>query len=335
MRRIILLLLLTGIGRTAFSNAAQPGFWSASGFSEFVPLVRADSQAVGKIRMQSEFVAIHVYRGFAVVKGTYRMRNLHGETVTFTAGYPLWNRKNELGSYLLNTRPDSLARFRVLVNGQLQPHSLLADSGDYAHEQQKWYAWKNTFGPMEEKVFTVYFMVEIPESSMRKGYDRYKTRPFIYITESGSTWQHPIERADILVVLKDGLELKHVEGIWPLRDIRTRDRDRLLYSFRNKTPSDTDNLVLAFSRDAGPADGFSIAQAWSKADSYYAGMDAEKAPESLNGWEPARMKDFRQLENTFSGNWIWMLIIIIPALLLVALIVLVVWVVRRIRRRKG
>lgn len=328
-------MLLIGIGRTVFSNAAQPGFWSASGFSEFVPLVRADSQAVGKIRMQSEFVAIHAYRGFAVVKGTYRMRNLSDETVKFTAGYPLWNRKNELGSYLLNTRPDSLARFKVLVNGKLQPHSLLADSGDYAHEQQKWYAWKNTFGPREEKVFTVYFIVEIPESSLRKGYDRYKTRPFIYITGSGSTWHHPIERADILLVLKDGLELTDIEGVWPLRDIHTYGPDRLLYSFRNKTPSDTDNLVLAFNSDAGPANGFSFFDVLSKAERFYTGIDIEKVPESLNGWKPARIKDFRKLENAISGNWIWSLVFVIPALLLVTVIVLVILLIRKIRRRKG
>lgn len=70
------------------SNAAQPGVWNAGG-GGFNLLFPEDSSAFRKIQMQREAIAIQLYPGFGVVKGTYHMRNSTADTIKIKVGYPV------------------------------------------------------------------------------------------------------------------------------------------------------------------------------------------------------------------------------------------------------
>lgn len=81
--------LLLGIGLILFcSNVSQPGIYNAGGTS-FSMLFPEDSLSYKKVQMQNETIFIQLYKGFAVVKGTYEMVNTSVDSLKFTMGYPV------------------------------------------------------------------------------------------------------------------------------------------------------------------------------------------------------------------------------------------------------
>ncbi|PHK03737.1 hypothetical protein VF10_38295, partial [Nostoc linckia z13] len=70
------------------ANAAQPGIWNAGG-KVFTMLYPEDSLSFKKVQMQQERIYIQLYKGFAVVKGTYIFKNTSNENLQFKMGYPV------------------------------------------------------------------------------------------------------------------------------------------------------------------------------------------------------------------------------------------------------
>ena len=297
MKRLIFLIFTAIVINQLPGNSAQPGIWSSGGFGHFELLFPEDSAARGKIKMTSEQVYIDIYKGFAVVKGVYHMKNLSANTLKFRAGYPLHSQgKHEIESFITEYNPDRLDAFSVRFDKKLIHHQLFPDSSENSYRPQVWYIWENTFSPNQEHEYTVHFIVEIKESSMRKGYGKRQTYPFIYITESGSTWLNPIGKADIMVRLMDGLKMENVEGVWPQVALRTNGTNAFYYGFQELMPLSEHNLVLALDFDL--ASDFSIKTVVANANVYFKKLDFLTIPADVKSWEACNIKDFRELKSS-------------------------------------
>jgi hypothetical protein len=329
--RLFILFILISLSNVVSGNAAQPGYWASSGYRHFQLLFPEDSNAFGKVQMKEEFVAIQIYNGFAVVRGTYTMQNLSNKPLLFRAGYPLRTEKRpQVRGSLALIELDSLYALSVRVNGIARPIVRYNDSSYSTQYPQQWYVWNCEFTPGGTLVFEVFFIVEIKMNGLRQGYSHHDTYPFIYITESGSTWQNPIGKADIVVQLMDGLKWEQIEGVWPNSRVKGNGKDMLYYHFENRIPSDTDNLVLAFQLKI--PNYFRFSSVISLKEKLHEEIK-KLNPSSIQGqtWKETHFPDAMRLEDkaTFFTYILWALPLVIAA----AVIGLIIWVITKLVKR--
>src|SRR5690606_17251296 len=109
---IAFLLMAVVFSQKAFANAAQPGIWNAGG-TVFTMLYPEDSLTFKKVQMQQELIYIQLYKGYAVVKGTYLFRNTTDEKLNFKMGYPVNGIYSGGDADLNQVKLDSLSRFKI------------------------------------------------------------------------------------------------------------------------------------------------------------------------------------------------------------------------------
>src|SRR5690606_35348662 len=113
----VFLLIAVASSQKVVANAAQPGIWNAGG-SVFTMLYPDDSLTFKKVQMQHERIYIQLYKGYAVVKGTYLFRNTTGEPLNFKMGYPV-NGIYYGGDVDRNeVTLDSLSRFKIKAKNE-------------------------------------------------------------------------------------------------------------------------------------------------------------------------------------------------------------------------
>lgn len=331
--RILQLLGISFMVLIFCSNAAQPGVWNAGG-GGFNLLFPEDSSAFGKIQMESEAIAIQLYPGFAVVKGTYRMRNQTSERIVIKVGYPIEGiydteqrtERNEIsfdGLYQLQVFQDGKARSIIEepVKSR-QPQTQTFDNDN-------WYIWESVFPPNASTEINVYFMVNTNVAKITEGYARDRHNAFIYILESGRIWQQPINEAVFKVQLMDGLKLDNIHGISQRIDFQAvPNRDLLFGKKLTFTPMPEDNLLVNYGEHREDFDF--VAQAKQSA-AYFSAVDqlADLVIDetTLLPYEEADPYIVHQV-NLIS--WFWQLLILIP----VFLGLLVVYGVYRAWRRR-
>ncbi len=332
---LIRLLFLLFFPLLVFSNSAMPGFWSGGTGGEFYPLYKQDSIHLGKIQMQSEEILVHLYPGFAVVKGTYHMLNPSHEPVTLHTGYPI-------NGHLSNREVYSVALsdiygLKVLVNDSAVPNQKVQGdnaiiSTDVFNYSSNWYVWQMTYAPQAITTITVYFMVNTQDAVLRKGYDRKEGNAFTYILESGRAWKDSIEQGTISVFLKGGLTLHDIYGVIPNSKLLGNDTF-LYYQFTGLEPTDTDNVII-WHKQLGEAFNFdSLAL---DASTWYAGMDAPVVRPPLSQLKPVTAFDFQvpKLGSTMIGI-AFLAVIVAPFLLGGVVLALAVWLIYRNRKQKN
>ncbi|MEZ4777249.1 MAG: hypothetical protein R3D00_28995 [Bacteroidia bacterium] len=328
----LLLLALTG-----FANVAQPGFWNAGGTGTFSLLFPEDSAAYKKIQMVKEQVSIQLYRGYAVIKGSYFMFNDTEEPVSLRVGYPLNASFDGNTSNREEVRFDSLYALKAYINGQpapiiAQPLNGTDDSG----YNDNWYIWNTLFPPGDTTLVEVYFIVNTNETSISKGYDRDHNNGFIYLLETGATWKQPIVQGEIRLRLMDNLTAGDLKGVSPDSAVMLHsDARTMLLHFQNLSPTGDDNLVIAYTPNI---QDFDFASVVTQETALFRAID-QFATENL---QPG---DF--LPNSFgspfdvsgnSGRWIGVLFFVmiygIPFLAIFVVIVLGYQIFRLVRNRK-
>ncbi len=242
---ISLLILLSP---SLFANSAQPGFWNAGGAGTFSLLFPEDSTGYKKIQMVRELVSIQLYKGYAVVKGTYWMYNTTDSLISIKAGYPLNSsfegksddyRKAEI-------KFESLYGIEVYSNNLKQ--TLLAETETSSYPN--WYVWQNAFAPQDTTKITVYFIVNTNNTFIRSGYAGDENNGFIYLLETGSTWKQPIVTGEIRMELKDGISIQGIQGIKPDSVFRiNEEKAQLLYRFSNLSPTPEHNIILKYTEN--------------------------------------------------------------------------------------
>lgn len=245
---LVLFLLSQVIYKNGFSNAAQPGVWNAGG-TVFTMLFPGDSATFKKVQMQEERIYIQLYKGYAVVKGTYFFRNTTKEKLNFKMGYPVngiyYGGTTDLNGVIL----DSLSRFKIRAQGNWLP--LLEQPqegyGNITVTGDNWRVWQMTFNPEERQTVEVYFIVNTNKASIRRGYRTDKKNAFIYLLESGSVWCRPIEKGSFYLQLMDGLSAKDIKGISKGFGFAFNETSGVYAGEKNNfSPTPDDNLVVTY-----------------------------------------------------------------------------------------
>ena len=231
------------------SNVSQPGIYNGGGMA-FTMLFPEDSLAYKKVQMQEEKIYIQLYKGYAVVKGTYKMVNTTKEKLSFKMGYPINGIYNGGESDLNQVQLDSIYKFKVKSNSKelLIDKAAFDDSDNViVFNDENWLTWQMDFLPNQTNNVEVYFIVNTNLGQVTKGYNKKETNTFIYLLESGSVWKQPIAKGDFIIELKDNLKVEDIDGI--SNHFNFKKHPTLNILFGNKTnfsPTPNDNLIITY-----------------------------------------------------------------------------------------
>ena len=232
------------------SNVSQPGIYNSGG-TAFSMLFPEDSLTYKKVQMQEESIYIQLYKGYAVVKGTYKMVNTSSEKLSFRMGYPINGIYNGGDHHLNQVSLDSIYKFKVKSNHQNVDilKSKFEDTNEVmTFNNDNWLLWKMDFLPKGVNLVEVYFIVNTNNAQITKGYSSANFNVFTYLLESGKVWKQPIENGNFIVELKDHLKLESIQGISDHFGFkRVPNKEILMGSKTNFSPTPEDNLIITYS----------------------------------------------------------------------------------------
>ena len=340
MKKILLVLILFIPGFRMTANVAQPGIWNAGGMGNFSLLFPEDSLAFKKIQMVDEKVSIQLYKGYAVVKGIYKMYNSTGDTVKLKTGYPLNSnfRSETNNTHRAEIMFDSLYGLDVKINSV--PAKIISEpyvSGKVNSENENWYVWNNIFAPEDTTVITVYFIVNTNNTMIRKGYTKDKFNGFMYLLETGSTWKQPIIKGEIRIKTEDNISIDDIKGLSPDSIFKTdADKNLLQYKFTNVSPENSDNIIITYSENIEDLNFDNILSLKTK---LYNSID-EFSEMDINP-EGLKHKKFQSPYEVESSDWVSILLVLsvigIPVIIVLVLItlfiLLLIWIIKRKKKK--
>lgn len=252
--RIAFLLMTIVLHQKIFANAAQPGIWNAGG-TVYTMLYPEDANTFKKVQMQQERIFIQLYKGFAVVKGTYVFKNTSNEYLQFKMGYPIngiySGGENDLNQIIL----DSLSQFKIKANNkwlllEKENHpDINNNTQNFNAFSDNWKVWQMQFAPNEIQKVEVYFIVNTNEARIRKGYNIEKRNAFIYLLESGNVWKNNIEKGEFYIQLMNGLTPENIQGISEGFGFKFNTQYQIFAGQKtNFTPTPKDNLIINYSQ---------------------------------------------------------------------------------------
>lgn len=337
-RLCLALLLLPALLR---ANIAMPGFFGAGLAGGFTLHYPADSVHFDHLEMAAEEVRILLYPGFAVVGGSYRLRNLGPTSARVHLGYPvhqlLMDERAGIGDYY-ELDQDDLYALEVWVDGRpvpVAPLDLPEVAERWGQTGPHWYVWETPFPAGGEVRVEVRFIVDTHRASVRQGYHTEPANGFIYLLESGRPWAGTIGQGTFVLRLMGGLGLDDLEGLEPDGRFQALPESATLwYAFTDLEPGPTDNLLIRYGPRPEPVD---IAALIEQAAVYYAQLSladpakvdtAALAPISRPGLFAAA-----GVGGTLVSGAMLAVIYGPPLLLLLTVVIILVVVVRRWRRR--
>ncbi|RKD18652.1 hypothetical protein BCY91_15055 [Pelobium manganitolerans] len=338
-----LFLIAVATSQKVFANAAQPGVWNAGG-TVFTMLYPEDSLTFKKVQMVEEKIYIQLYKGYAVVKGTYLFRNTTKDKLNFKMGYPIngiyYGGDIELNEVVL----DSLSSFKVKAKNQwlsLLPEShpeLNNDNSSAVPSDDNWMVWQMNFAPEESQTVEVYFVVNTNNAKVRKGYNTESHNAFIYLLESGSVWKNPIEKGSFYVQLMDGLTTENINGISQGFGFRYNETHKLYAGAKtNFSPTPKDNLVVTYYEHN---EHFVFEKALLQTENLFSKIDemSQSALETLT-YTDVQIGDPYKVESTFWGAFpglLTLFVVFAPFIIGFIAVVIIIWAIfkwRRIRRK--
>lgn len=328
------------IASACFGNAAMPGVWQGGATARFVPMFSSDSAALQHVSMQREQILVDLYPGYAVVKGTYWMRNTSSKPIDMLVGYPLEGKVNApLVSNIVLGFPEA---FKVLVNGVVTPtahneselHLIASPEQQQAIMQvdaKDWIIWRTQFAADTITTLTVYFVVDCSHARLRKGYSIQKGHAFAYVLESGRAWAGSIDTGNIWMRLRGGLKQKHIDGLLPENAWQGSDT-LMAWNFSNLEPNENSNLLVWYNAGKDSIDFNN--QVLGNATALYAQMDVFSmgAFDKSQSWPQVVKNDIDP--GTSAIAWIigggLALVVLVPA----SIVGIVVWVLLRRKKRR-
>jgi len=328
------LLITITLAQKTFANAAQPGIWNAGG-TIYTMLYPEDANTFKKIQMQQERIFIQLYKGFAVVKGTYVFKNTTNEHLQFKMGYPIngiySGGENDLNQIIL----DSLSQFKIKANNkwlllEKENHpEINTNTQNINAFSDNWKVWQMQFAPNEIQKVAVYFIVNTNEARIRKGYDIEKRNAFIYLLESGNVWKKNIEKGEFYIQLMNGLTPENIQGISEGFGFKFNTQYQIFSGQKaNFTPTPKDNLIINYSQFN---ENFSFENVIKQTNELFAKIDqmSQLSFESLT-YSNIVLGNPYEVESTIGGalpGLITLFVIFAPFLIGVIGIGIAVWVI--------
>lgn len=342
-----LLLLYISIfsAQKTFSNAAQPGIWNAGG-TVFTMLYPEDSLSFKKVQMQQERIYIQLYKGFAVVKGSYTFKNTSNENLQFKMGYPVNGIYSGGETDLNQITLDSLSQFKIKAKDRWldlikENHPELNHSDRNVNPfSDNWMVWQMAFAPNEIQTVEVYFIVNTNDAQVRKGYNLENRNAFIYLLESGSVWHQPIETGNFYVQLKDGLIPENLQGLSGGFDFKFNEKHQLFAGSKtNFSPTPADNLVASYYEKI---ENFDFAKHTAQSEKLFIAID-EMSRISFDEltYTEAELGNPYEVKSTIGGalpGLLTIFMIVAPILIVVLLVGVLIWGFvkwRKIKKQKG
>lgn len=332
------IVLIFFLSNKLYSNAAQPGVWNAGG-TVFTMLYPEDSLSFKKVQMKQEQIYIQLYKGFAVVKGIYWFRNTTKDRLQFKMGYPV-NGIYDGGETTLNqVSIDSLNEFKIKAKGnwlrlfkQSYPELNNNDKNPIPFSDN-WKVWEMTFNPNEIQIVEVYFIVNTSNAQVRKGYNVDNKNAFIYLLESGSVWQSPIENAAFYVQLMDGLRPTDINGISTGFNFKYSEKYKLFSGKKhNFSPTPKDNLVISYHNKE---DDFLFKNKLSKANSLYLSInDLSALPKNNIEYKAIKLGNPYSVKPTVDGFLPILLIYFVMYLPCIIITILIILFIRYMLKRR-
>ncbi len=303
--RTAFLLMAIVLYQKNFANAAQPGIWNAGG-TVYTMLYPEDANTFKKVQMQQERIFIQLYKGFAVVKGTYVFKNTSNEYLQFKMGYPIngiySGGANDLNQIIL----DSLSQFKIKANNRwltLEDENhpeINTNSQNINAFSENWKVWQMNFSPNEIQRVAVYFIVNTNEARIRKGYDIEKRNAFIYLLESGNVWKNNIEKGEFYIQLMNGLTPENIQGISEGFGFKFNTQYQIFAGQKtNFTPTPKDNLIINYSQFN---ENFSFEKVIKQTNELFVKIDqmSQLSFESLT-YSTIKLGNPYEVESTFEG----------------------------------
>lgn len=300
------LLITITLAQKTFANAAQPGIWNAGG-TVYTMLYPEDANTFKKVQMQQERIFIQLYKGFAVVKGTYVFKNTTNEHLQFKMGYPIngiySGGENDLNQIIL----DSLSQFKIKANNkwlslEKENHpEINTNTQNINAFSDNWKVWQMQFAPNEIQKVEVYFIVNTNEARIRKGYNIEKRNAFIYLLESGSVWKNNIEKGEFYIQLMDGLTSENVQGISNGFGFKFNTQYQIFAGQKtNFSPTPKDNLIINYSQFN---ENFSFEKVIKQTNELFAKIDqmSQLSFESLT-YSTIKLGNPYEVESTIEGT---------------------------------
>lgn len=300
------LLITITLAQKTFANAAQPGIWNAGG-TVYTMLYPEDAITFKKVQMQQERIFIQLYKGFAVVKGTYVFKNTTNEHLQFKMGYPIngiySGGENDLNQIIL----DSLSQFKIKANNkwlslEKENHpEINTNTQNINAFSDNWKVWQMNFSPNEIQKVEVYFIVNTNEARIRKGYNIEKRNAFIYLLESGSVWKNNIEKGEFYIQLMNGLTPENVQGISNGFGFKFNTQYQIFAGQKtNFSPTPKDNLIINYSQFN---ENFSFEKVIKQTNELFAKIDqmSQLSFESLT-YSTIKLGNPYEVESTIEGT---------------------------------
>lgn len=339
--RTSFLLMTIVLHQKNFANAAQPGIWNAGG-TVYTMLYPEDANTFKKVQMQQERIFIQLYKGFAVVKGTYVFKNTSNEHLQFKMGYPIngiySGGANDLNQIIL----DSLSQFKIKANNKWlileeEKHpEINTNTQNINAFSENWKVWQMNFSPNEIQRVAVYFIVNTNEARIRKGYDIEKRNAFIYLLESGSVWKDKIEKGEFYIQLMNGLTPENVHGISEGFGFKFNSQYQIFAGQKTYfSPTPKDNLIINYSEFN---ENFSFENAIKQTNELFAKIDqmGQLSYESLT-YSTIKLGNPYEVESTIEGAFPKLLssfVNITPFLITFILLTIFIWAFVKWRKIK-
>lgn len=327
-----ILLLLLPVQHRAIANASQSGVWNVGG-TVFTMLYPEDSLTFKKIQLQQERIYIQLYKGYAVVKGTYVFRNTAKVKLDFKMGYPI-NGMYAGGDIDLNQITfDSLSYFKVRTRSgwlSLLKEAHPALNNDYRKtipSGDNWMVWRMVFRSKESQSVDVYFIVNTSDAGIRNGYNSKRNNASIYLLESGSVWQPPIEKGSFYIQLMDGLTTDDIHGISQGFGFRYNETHGLFAGTKaHFAPTPKDNLVVTY-HDRNQT--FSFNRILAHSETLFSKID-DLSAETLDtlSYTDTKTGDPYGIKSTFGGAFpglLTLFVIFAPYLIGVTALAIAIW----------
>lgn len=265
-------------------------------------LYPSDSLTFKKVQMKEERIYVQLYKGYAVVKGTYFLQNTTQETLNFKMGYPLNGIYSGGGWHLNQVKIDLLSKFKIRSN-DVWIHIIEQQNEDYGKINslnENWKVWQMNFLPKESKILNVYFIVNTNYGTVVNGYNSKRTNAFIYLLESGNVWKNPIDLGRFYIQLMDGLTTKNVHGISKNFEFKFNHENRIFYGTKsNFIPTTSDNLVITYFKNINQ---FDYDKKVEEAEELFTTIDQmSELPLNSLSYEEILTNDPYHVDNTFLG----------------------------------
>lgn len=339
-KKIILLLFILTITQTAFANIAMPGYWNTGTGRTFFPFFKEDSIYFGKIQMKEELITIQLYKGFAVVKGVYKMQNLSSDNILLRVGFPingtldhplvnnimfeeLYNLNVTInGSQTQAFALSEYVRLRTEKYGKVFPFPEVKNSVQSLYaDNSNWYIWEANFKANEITEIVVYYILNTNDASQLEGYTKNYSNCFAYILESGEAWGKNIEKGKIILQLMDDLSEDDIEGVYPASSFNYYEGNYFIYDFENLNPINNNNIIFRYwERD----EKFNIETITAKADEYFSLLNSMDVNQSFKAKELSDDKNDFEVHTTASSP----IVFIVGGIVVIGLLIygLVAWI---------